>query len=461
MFHIKPQLVLLTRINRYATLNRLLLKSRVDVTPKVNSFMSRRFVSESICVSEMIPSNIKQNSGHKAGKLRVHLLKTPSHYGHYSSRVNRPSNEDRYNAAVLQLPDNRDIFNYNIFDGHGGEQCANFLEENLSREVESGGQLCIPDNPEHRNDLVKKYWKNIGGYWKRWYKHKDANFAEMFASENDINLLKLPHEDDLRLRIPLTFLNTDYDFFSQKDNKSGSTCTSLFLETIYSETDDRSPGSKRYYFHHKTVSKLTVAQVGDTKAILVDRDGIAHPITQFHHPSNPIEAKRLRKYAANFFMTDSFGEERFISLANTRSFGDIKFKQVGVTAEPDISQLIIGDRDVIRKNLTRSEIEKYTVGGLGGGEAFLVLCSDGVSSILTDQEIADIAMVNFNMKGQPKATAQSCAEEIIHFVEYIGGDDNATCMVIRLNGWGKWPIIDRTGELRQQRLVDFDRKPPR
>lgn len=84
------------------------------------------------------------------------------------------------------------------------------------------------------------------------------------------------------------------------------------------------------------------------------------------------------------------------------------------------------------------------------------MCSDGVTNVLTDQEIADIVMTNVNLRGQTFATPQWCAQEIIKFVEYVGGDDNATCMVIRLNGWGNWPTIDRTGELRQARLDDYN-----
>lgn len=155
-------------------------------------------------------------------------------------------------------------------------------------------------------------------------------------------------------------------------------------------------------------------------------------------------------------MTDSFGEERFISLANTRAFGDVDYKDVGVTAEPDFNQYIIGDLAAILEFLTPEEIQKHTIGGLGGDESFIVLCSDGVTNVLTDQEIADIVMTNVNLRGQTFATPQWCAQEIIKFVEYVGGDDNATCMVIRLNGWGNWPTIDRTGELRQARLDDYN-----
>lgn len=452
-----------------------------------------RSVSTSVtftAIEKLSPSS--KSKPHKLGKLKVPLLKSPSHLGHFTSRVNRLYNEDKYSANVLTLPvlmketksdsrsdspsdsvsldGGRTVFNFNIFDGHGGEQCSNFLHDNLSQVIELSSDLCDPKDASVRDELIKKYWKNIGGYWKRWYKHKQDNFLKMLDSSSIILLSGLPDTlardvngrafkgviDDLAIRIPLLFLEADYQFFELDDNKSGSTCTSAFIETIYLERDGVNDFVfENYYFNRKSILKLTVAQVGDTKAILVDNTGEAHALTQPHHPSNPNEASRLRKYASNFFMTDSFGEERFILLANTRLFGDLNFKQMGVTAEPELTLLIVGDHQLIQSKLTKDEIAQHTVAGLGGDESMLILVTDGVTNVLTDQEIADIVMVNVNNQGQPRATPQRCSEEVIKFVEYIGGDDNATCLVIRLNGWGKWPNIDRTGELRQERLNDY------
>lgn len=391
----------------------------------------------------------------KVGKLKIPLLKSPSHLGHYTSRVNRMYNEDRYSACVLDLP-GRTVFNFNVFDGHGGEQCLLFLEQNLGQIVEASTVLVTDENA--RELVLKKYRKDIGGYWRRWYKHRAQNIEKMLLAVPQVSTLeKFPDlQDDLMLRVPMAFLETDFQFFNQEDNKLGSTCTLLYLETIFGDLPGEfKPVYEDYYFNRKTVLKLTVAHVGDTKAILVDRFGEAHALTEPHHPLNPTEALRLRKYSANYFMTDSFGEERFISLANTRAFGDLQFKEMGVTAEPDVSQYVIGDIETILKMLTADEIRNHTIGGLGGDESFLVLVTDGVSNELTDQEIADIVMVNFNLRGHKTASPQFCAEEVVKFVEYIGGDDNATCLVMRLNGWGKWPVVDRTGDLRQERLNEY------
>ncbi|CCG24894.1 Ptc6 protein phosphatase [Candida orthopsilosis Co 90-125] len=420
------------------------------------SLISRRYISDSVVFTPVVRSSSIPPDTEKPkleGRLRVKLLKSPSHLGHFTSRVNRPYNEDKYNANVLTIRD-KEVFNFNIFDGHGGDQCSKYLAENLSLNVECSDEMV--KKKKAREDLVKKYAKNVGGYWKRWYKHREKTFATWQASKLPIKSFKKDLEkNDIAFRLPLSFLNTDYEFF-QQEQESGSTCTSAFFQTIYNNPVKSLPVIENYYFNRNTISLLTIAHVGDTRAILVDKNGIANALTVDHHPSNPLESKRLRRYAANFFMTDSFGEERFIALANTRAFGDVSYKEMGVTAEPEVTQLIVGDSREISQKLTEDEIKKYTVGGLGGDECFLILCTDGVTNVLTDQEIADIIMTHYKRQGHVKATPQFCAQEVINFVEYVGGDDNATILVIRLNGWGNWPNIDRTGELRQQRLDDYN-----
>lgn len=420
-----------------------------------------------------------------SGKLRVPLMKAPSHFGHFTLRVNRLYNEDKYAAAVIDVPrittettsssqtsessetsetsgtsssssssnlstspstSPSTLFSFAVFDGHGGDQCLTYLSNNLAREVEEATELVGPsDKP--RDSLARQYAKNIGGYWKRWYKHRRENFKKM---RKTAALLVGDPNPELNLRLIMSFLKADYDFFSQDDNSAGSTCTAAFFETLESEEPNG------HYFQRGTVSKLTIAHVGDTKAILVDREGIAHAMTQPHHPSTPNEASRLRKYATNFFMTDLFGEERFIALANTRAFGDVKFKDMGVTAEPEITECVVGDAEAVHGALTTEEVRGLTVGGHGGDESFLVLVSDGVTGVLTDQEIADVVMLHYNLNGHGKSNPQKCAEEVVKFVEYVGGDDNATCLVVRLAGWGKWPLVDRTGELRQSRMDDYN-----
>lgn len=56
---------------------------------------------------------------------------------------------------------NRQVFNFAVFDGHGGEECSQFLQENLAKYVED----CDINSTDNVASLYKK---NIGGYWRRW-----------------------------------------------------------------------------------------------------------------------------------------------------------------------------------------------------------------------------------------------------------------------------------------------------
>ena len=62
----------------------------------------------------------------------------------------------------------------------------------------------------------------------------------------------------------------------------------------------------------------------------------------------------------------------------------------------------------------------------------MVLCSDGITGVLSDQEIVDIV--------KEAKTPEEGAKEVVKFAEEVAGrslsgGDNATCMVVRLGGW--------------------------
>lgn len=180
--------------------------------------------------------------------------------------------------------------------------------------------------------------------------------------------------------------------------KGGSTCSIALIST-----PTPSP-----FWHPSSPSSLITAHVGDTRILLCNTaTGLAVPLTSNHHPSLPEEATRLRRFAAAF-VTDSFGEERISGLANTRAFGDMASKRVGVSAEPEIRRIEISPAEY----------------------SFLILCSDGVSGHLSDQEIVDIV--------KEAKTPEQAARDVVSFaVETSSNDgaDNATGLVVRLGGW--------------------------
>lgn len=112
-------------------------------------------------------------------------------------------------------------------------------------------------------------------------------------------------------------------------------------------------------------------------------------------------------------------------VANTRAFGDWQVKRFGVIAEPQIAHY---------------ELQ-------GDDAAFIVIVSDGLTSVLTDQEMVDIVKGCSN-----PATA---AKNLVDVAERLGSDDNMTAQVLRLPGW-ETPMQDLTGDYLKRRLESVD-----
>ncbi|SCU77771.1 LANO_0A01222g1_1 [Lachancea nothofagi CBS 11611] len=440
------------------------------------------------------PLNAK---GTSSPMLRVNLNKFPSFIGHCTSRVNRRVNEDTYSINMLKLPasgqemqclrnknikdkksywDNelplkKSVLNLSVFDGHGSDRISKLLAKELHHEI--AGTL---PSREAFFDLLRKYKDVVGGkYWSKLYTKREAYFHRFIANcntkqeqvlfENDksgsrmifdtwgniIDKNSLLTENE-RLRLFTAYLNFDFKHCcdasnvpeaEKVDNRpvGGSTASSVFI-TPYHEDDSY---DETFLANPESLLKLIVTQVGDTKIVLCDKNGIAHSLTKIHHPTSSRESRRL----GTSFQTDSFGDTRFLdNFANTRSFGDSIGKQDGLSCEPDIYSYLIGST----RSLPHSEISKLQ---FGGDECFVCLITDGVSDLMSDQELVDLITSTVNLRGFKTASPQFVSEEVVRFVAAIGGQqaDNATCLVLRLPNWGNWPCIDRTGAIREEKLL--------
>ena len=217
----------------------------------------------------------------------------------------------------------------------------------------------------------------------------------------------------LEQRLTLGFLQADLSFLKQYPEDNSGACASVAM--IISNDD--------LPFWDSRNAEIHIAHVGDTRVLLCHcQTGHAFTMTPAHHPSSTIEADRLRKFARSI-ATDSFGQERFGLLANTRSFGDARMKRMGVSAEPDVTIVKLG-----------SGPEEY---------AFIVLCTDGITSVMSDQEVVDI------VKGVTEPS--DAAKQIVAFAESLGTDDNSSCLVVRLSGWGA-DMPDLTKDMRDWKL---------
>ncbi|BAO38854.1 protein phosphatase 2C -like protein 6 [Kluyveromyces marxianus] len=432
--------------------------------------------------------------------LRVHLNKFPSLIGHATSRINRLYNEDTYSINILKLPSasaelsllnskrsiankmklweelplHRNLLNISIFDGHGGDRVSKMLASELHEHLVK----MVPLKQEFESVLKQyktlvggKYWTNIyknrKQYYDKYIKHCNTKVEQVLLTDgvpppsgsrmifdkwgNIIDKTSLLNEHE-RLRLYSTYLKYDLNEIcgfasdleqeaAMKEYYGGSTASSIFL-TAY---DEQESSDESFFVAPQGLLKLAVTQIGDTKIILCDKNGIAHSLSKVHHPSSSRESRRL----GGHFQSDSFGDTRFLNnFANTRSFGDRIGKRDGLTCEPDIYSYLIGPT----RMLPHAEKSKLQ---FGGDECFICLVSDGVTTLMSDQEICDLVTSTVNNRGLKTASPQYCAQEVLQYIMAIGSKDadNATCIVLRLPNWGNWPVIDRTGAIREEKLL--------
>jgi len=398
------------------------------------------------------------------------------------------------------------VFYFGVFDGHGGNECSDFLREELQSYVEntaetfelgsslkSGKQkekdvggpraekdgyselsskgregldkvdvksaesVGEPAQVEHGQDgtlrqpatspplksekpaaapsnkhkvveleqkLIAQWKETVGGYFRRFK-------PEYFSSSGNGSPAETPISIETVLMY--AFLKADLDFVTaqaRKPDPDNDGDKPLNNDDILGEPAHLTPSNHRIggptrflggstasvvlistptptpFWHPASPSTLVVAHVGDTRILLCDTaTGLAKPMTTDHHPSSPIEGTRLRRYAATF-VTDSFGEERMSGLANTRAFGDMRSKRIGVSAEPEIRRIELAPAEY----------------------SFMVLVSDGVSGTLSDQEIVDVV--------KEAKTPEQGARDVVSFATEVSKEgDNATCLVVRLGGW--------------------------
>lgn len=434
--------------------------------------------------------------------VRIPLRSAKHHFGVSLSRGTRPYNEDAYQAGTLEIPafakrkaislsrsktgalasdgsgtsaesasGDPQVFYFGVFDGHGGNECSDFLSQELHTYVESaaasfGLQSSLKDPRKESDDssigkegnippefplsispnvrdparptpaqlereLVSQWKETVGGYFRRF---KPNYFALPSSSASDSPTGEVT-ESPITIEPVLmyAFLKADLDFVTAQAHKPDpadhSSDKPLNADDIlgspaYLSSKNRIGGPNRFiggstasialistptptpFWHPASPCTIVVAHVGDTRILLCDTaTGAAKPLTTNHHPSTPLESTRLRRYAATF-ATDSFGEERMLGLANTRAFGDMRSKRIGVSAEPEITRVEVSPAEY----------------------SFLVLVSDGVSGTLDDQEIVDVV--------KEAKTPEQGARDVVSFATEVSSEgDNATCLVVRLGGW--------------------------
>ncbi|ORX59682.1 protein serine/threonine phosphatase 2C [Hesseltinella vesiculosa] len=290
---------------------------------------------------------------------------------------------------------------FGIFDGHGGSIVSDWLSARLHEKIETVSLNDLPD--------IMSTLRTYRGYFRRF---QIPPVLRDLVDEHGQPLASVdPTDLTIEQRLTLGFLQADIECLqSLRKEKNdahhaneGSTGSVAIVEP-----HDGKP------FWDSDQYDIIIGHVGDTRILLCDANsGEAVMLTSGdHHPGNPTEQERLRRYAG-FVTTDSWGDDRILGmLATSRAFGDARLKSYGVSAEPD----------VIR---------------------YSVLVTDGVTSTMSDQEIVDFV--------KEKKDPTSSVLRLVDAGDQLDADDNVSAMVVRLKSWGT-RMHDFTSDLRKYRL---------
>jgi serine/threonine protein phosphatase PrpC len=160
---------------------------------------------------------------------------------------------------------------------------------------------------------------------------------------------------------------------------------------------------------------LTVANAGDSRAVMCRAGGVTFALSFDHKPSQEREMTRI-KHAGGF--VNHFGRING-NLNLSRSIGDLKYKQVPgippsdqmITAEPDIKQVALKPDD-----------------------EFIILGCDGIWDCLTNEAAVDFVRQRIDSM-LPTEIGTEMLDQIIsedpRVTQGIGGD-NQTVMIIDL-----------------------------
>lgn len=252
-----------------------------------------------------------------------------------------------------------------VLDGHGGTQVADMAKEKL-----------------HKNVLQQMRQRQV----------QPAS-----------------RDEKIKTAIKEAFLQTDKEILALSERKKfelvGSTCVSVIL-----------------YGNPKlgTALRLVVSNLGDSRAVLC-RAGTAVPVSEDHKPTRMDEKKRIERVgglvlqvrgawrvatSTNPNSMNKAARREYQGLAMTRSFGDMHFKRpIGLAiAEPEVQVISLSDKDL-----------------------FMVLGTDGVFDVLSNQEVIDLAMRHWR---EP----EEAAKNIVRSAYKRGSEDNLTVMVVQF-GW--------------------------
>eukprot|EP01035_Chromulina_nebulosa_P018133 gene18133-23787_t len=264
-----------------------------------------------------------------------------------------------------------------VYDGHNGEYVAETLKQYLHLSFLSHIVNPVSENESSKDTILT-------------YSLRQA------CREVDMKVLK-------------------QDYARQLDSQltGGSIVTQRFAGSV---------GVALVIYSQVNNIKVTIANVGDCRAVLSDADGIAKQLTTDHKPTLPQERARIE--ASGGFVHNNRVNGL---LAVSRSFGDLQYKLTEV-GNDNFSQLLTprGEDESTQQVISEPEIIEFNI---ETNYDFIILASDGLWEVMSNQEAVDYT--RRQLRGY--RNVELAAKALVNKAKNLGSLDNITAVVCMLN----------------------------
>lgn len=161
--------------------------------------------------------------------------------------------------------------------------------------------------------------------------------------------------------------------------------------------------------------RIVCANAGDSRAIVVRRDGSIVRLSRDHKPGIPDETRRISDLGGRVIYWGRWRVEGL--LAVSRSIGDASLKPF-ITAEPEICEYDVGKDDL-----------------------FLILASDGVWDVMDNEEAAHVVIASSCTMDGGRLTIDTdrfkfAARNLCEHARSCGSSDNFSIIVVDLKSCG-------------------------
>ncbi|ESN90438.1 hypothetical protein HELRODRAFT_189860 [Helobdella robusta] len=331
----------------------------------------------------------------------------------------RPHMEDRFN--VVSPLDDTGTSIFGIFDGHGGDFAADFVEKTLFKSImvrllKTSLKRQLSQNVE--SDLETEQQQHKSNEFNNNHNHekleyvkienmkKDADSNEQVIKniEKSVDILHensgktderhehkaLPHKiyqsvnKKLRKIIRDEILNVDKQLLEIEKSTGEISGSTLLLAMLHKNT-------------------LIVANVGDSRGVLCDQNDKVIPLSFDHKPHLAAERKRIKK-AGGFVSFNGVWRVAGI-LALSRAMGDYPLKE---------KNFVVADPDILTFNLKKIKPK------------FMILASDGLWDVFSNEEAVQFISSRLH---EPHLGAKS----LVLQAYYRGSLDNISIMVVKFS----------------------------